>query len=125
MLIAAGALGICLEFIRPGMVIPGVVGCLLVTFGVWSLWHYPLEWRGAALAAGAFTLFGVEARYRLRGVAAAAGAVALMAGIRSLVVEPRIHWLAATAVAIPFSGLTSLLLAIAWRARVNKRTTIF
>ncbi|HXJ38744.1 MAG TPA: hypothetical protein VNH18_05670 [Bryobacteraceae bacterium] len=124
-LTAVGALGVCWEFIRPGTVIPGVTGSLLVVFGCNGLWRYPLDWRGAALAMTAFALFGLEARYRWRSAPGVAGAAALAVGTRILVIEPQIQWVAAIAVAIPFSGLMSFLLTVAWRARVNKRSTIF
>ena len=121
-LVAGGALGLCWEFIRPGSVLPAVAGCLLLTWGFWTLGQYPLDWRGIALALAAFSLIGLEARYRLRGVAALGGAVALAAGLRNVVVAPKIHWVAAAPVAAAFSALMSFLLSIAWRARANKRT---
>ena len=42
-LLAAGLGVIMLEFVRPGWVLPAVLGCLMVVFGIHSLTQYPLE----------------------------------------------------------------------------------
>ena len=42
-LVVAGILGICLEFLRPGLVIPGVTGSVLLVLGFHSLLMFPLR----------------------------------------------------------------------------------
>jgi membrane-bound ClpP family serine protease len=70
--IAAGSVGVLIEFIRPGWVVPGVAGAVLLLFGL----------------------------------------------SRTL---PR-HPALAIAASVPFLLASSWLLAIAWKARRNKRT---
>lgn len=124
LLIAAGVLSVCVEFLKPGAVLPGVGGCLAVAFGVASLVRYPLTWQGLALIALAVWLLAVEARFRLRGIAGAVAAVTLAAGLRQLVPAPGVGWLTAAGVGVALAGTLSILLTLAWRARVKKRTTM-
>ena len=44
LLIAAGLVGIYAELLRPGKVIPGVVGGVLLTLGLAGLARGPIEW---------------------------------------------------------------------------------
>jgi len=56
LLLALGAAAVMLEFIRPGMVVPGVAGASAMTLGAWAFWAQGAELgevhRATALAAG-------------------------------------------------------------------------
>jgi len=51
-LIAVGLISVVWEFLRPGLIFPGVAGALLLAIGVHSLWLNPLrsqsQWMWAA-----------------------------------------------------------------------------
>ena len=60
-IVVAGILGICLEFLRPGLVIPGVTGSVLLVLGFHSLWLFPLsevDPRAAGIAVSVLLLLG-------------------------------------------------------------------
>ncbi len=44
LLITAGFVGICAELLRPGKVIPGVVGGVLFMLGIAGVVRGPIEW---------------------------------------------------------------------------------
>lgn len=123
-LVAAGIVLVCCEFVRPGLVIPAVLGCLLVVFGLNSLWQYSLDWRGAVLAPGGFALLAVDGSLRARGAVALLGAAAVFVGCIMLVKAPHVRWPTALVLTLPVSILIAFLLATASRARRNKRIAI-
>ena len=124
-LLAAGRGVIMLEFVRPGWVLPAVLGCLMVVFGIHSLTQYPLEPKGLVLIAAGFLLCALEARVQAKGLLGAAAGVSLYFGAVHLVRGEQIHTATALATALPLAALLSILLTLAWRARQNKRNTIF
>lgn len=111
-----------LELLRPGMVIPGVAGAVLAMLGLASLWDHAWNVRGAALLLAGLAAAAVDARLRLRGVGAAAGAAAMTMGARWLVAEEpaRIRWTVAAGASVPFLLSTWWLLERALLARANK-----
>ena len=126
-LLVIGALCIYVEFTSPGAIAPGVVGAILALLGLSALSVLPINWLGAALLVLAFTLFALEAKFASHGVLAVGGAVSMVLGavmlINSPVPEMRIHWSTAIALAVPFTGITVLLLTLALRARRAKVET--
>lgn len=124
-LLALGLAAISLEFVRPGWVLPAVFGCLFVVFGIHSLALYPLSPTGLILIAAGFLLCGLEARLQTKGVLGLAAAAALFTGVLRLVRDRPVHTITALATTLPLAALLSILLTLAWRARRNKRTTIF
>jgi membrane-bound serine protease (ClpP class) len=123
-LVITGIVLICGEFVRPGSVIPGVLGSIATLCGVAGLMHFPLDWRGAALLMASVPCFGAEAAFRMRGAAILAGTAALIAGALLLIpVNParaRIHPFTAVGCAIPFACILTFLFSVAVRARRNK-----
>ncbi len=126
-LLAIGALGIYCEFNAPGMVIPGVAGAICALLGLAALSVLPISWLGASLLILAVVFFALELKFSSHGVLGAGGAVALVLGSLLLVDSPlpelRIHPLTAIGVSLPLAIITGFLVAIAARARRNKRTT--
>ncbi len=89
-----------------------------------SLAAFPVSRTGVLLTALSFLFFFLEARFATRGLLTLAGAALLLAGLKMLIETPdpalRIHWVSATAVAIPFAAISSFLFSAAVRARRNK-----
>lgn len=124
-LVIAGILGIYVECIRPGRVLPGVLGVAVLIFGAYSLDHLSPQPLGLALIAISVVLFAAEAiwdSYLLCGICAAA---ALAAGFRLLFEEPpRISLPLAIAAAAVLGVATIFLASAAKRARRNKRADL-
>ena len=114
--IAIGSLAICAEFLRPGMVIPGVLGSVSVLFGIAALRH--IRWQGAVISLIAFILLALESKYPSRYVLTLLGAATLPLG--AIEMHPGIHpWVAFLTMA-PLALLAGYLFRLAVRARCNK-----
>ncbi len=126
-LVVLGVLGIYGECLRPGLIVPGVAGGVLLLFGLSAVRFLPIRWVGAWLIALAFGLFLLEVKYTARGVLGLAGTAAFVCGARWLVgnlpAQAQVEWSTALGLGLPFSGITLYLLTIAARARRNKRET--
>ncbi|MBL8178508.1 MAG: hypothetical protein JNK48_27795 [Bryobacterales bacterium] len=114
LLVIAGATIGYIEFLRPGGVVPGVTGMVLLMLGIARLSDLPWS------PAGALLLVAGMAVLLLR-PGAWWGIPLLIAGARLLIgpEDLRVRWPVA-ALTIPFGFLTSFLLSIAERARLNK-----
>lgn len=110
-----GALIGYIEFLRPGAVIPGVVGMVLTMLAIARFSNLPWSPTGALLL-----VTGMAALLIWRG--AYWGIPLLFLGARLLIApeEQRVRWPIAAATSIPFGLLTAYLLSIAERARLNK-----
>jgi membrane-bound serine protease (ClpP class) len=120
-LLIFGVAGIYLEFIRPGRIVPGILGAGAALAGGYFLFRWPLDPAGIVLiAAGTMLLIG-EALWGPYFVLGVLGTIAFTAGFAVLVAPPR---RIAPAVAIPVSALfglvTTLLASIAKRSRRKK-----
>lgn len=117
-LITSGILAICLEFLRPGAVLPGVARCMAVLVGIAGL-ALPSPTGLALLLAGIAclaleTLQGV----RLRGIPTVAAAILLpLAATR---MNPGIHAVVAFPTLSTLALILGYLLSTAARARRNK-----
>jgi membrane-bound serine protease (ClpP class) len=124
LIILLGALGIYAEFCSPGLFAPGVIGAFFLFLGVTSLSRLPISRAGAAFIIPGLALCVLGARWPARGILTAGGALALALGAVTLVDAaspgPRVRWITAIALAIPFALLTSFLFSVAIRARRNK-----
>lgn len=118
-----GVLFIYLEFVRPGSVVPCVIGSVLAMLSIAALWQYPIRFGAVMLHLAAFLLFYADARFHLAGMAGLAGAASMALGAVYFV-DPltaiSIHTDVAIVVALPFAGITVWLLSIAIRARKAK-----
>lgn len=124
-LVIAGILGIYAECIRPGRVLPGVVGAAVLILGAYSLDRLSPQPLGLALIAISVLLFAAEAlwdSYFSCGICAAA---ALAAGFRLLFEgPPRISLELAIVAAAVLGPATIFLASAAKRARRNKRADL-
>ncbi|MCC6344445.1 MAG: hypothetical protein IT166_19750 [Bryobacterales bacterium] len=119
-LIIFGLLAGYVELIRPGLIVPGVCGAVMVMLGIAGLVERGLEPAGVGMvAAGAIC---VAAAGRVGWPAAVAAALLVSLGARYVVNGPRIAWVAAVGLSAPFVWITAWLAAIAMQARSNKMT---
>lgn len=120
-LLVIGTLGILAELVRPGRVVPGVLGLGGAVAGGYFLFRPPLNAAGIGLLAlGAALLIGeaVAGPYYLLG---SLGMVGLTIGFCLLCGAPRrIEPAIAVPVCVVFGACTTLLAAAAKRARRNK-----
>ncbi|MDP3062263.1 MAG: nodulation protein NfeD, partial [Chloroflexota bacterium] len=79
-LLALGVLGILVEFVAPGHVVPGVVGALLLLLGFLALGSLPVNWAGVVLLALGIALLVVEAFTPGFGAFGLAGIAAFVVG---------------------------------------------
>lgn len=106
------------ELIRPGTILPGVAGAVMVMLGCASF-AGRVQWLGAGLCLLSALLVLADAHYRLRGAAAVAGGVILALGARHLSI-PAVGWGTAWVLSVPFAWVSNWLLTIALQARANK-----
>lgn len=113
-LIGGAAIGY-LEFLRPGTVVPGVAGMVLLMLGVARVSELPWNPIGALLLLG-----GMASLLLWRGTYW--GIPLLLLGARYFIgpEELRVRWPLAAGLTVPFGFLTAYLLSIAERARLNK-----
>lgn len=118
-----GLLLVYAELTRPGAVLPGTCGLVLLCLGSHGLWRCGLRAGGLALCAAAVALFSAEAigrsRLWLGGLPATA---ALIAGSLTLCRTPVPPLLAITG-SVAMGASTTLLLRASRRARRNKSVT--
>jgi membrane-bound serine protease (ClpP class) len=79
-LLSIGMLGILIELLHPGVVLPGVLGGVCLLLGVYSLGILEANYAGLLLMLLAFGLFVAEAFTPTFGVLFAGGMVSLVAG---------------------------------------------
>lgn len=121
-----GVLLIYLEFNVPGKVLPGALGTLLVTLSLFGLLKTHIHYGSALFLLVGVALLLVEARFRLYGLFAVAGAAAFIFGLTNLVdgstTGQHVHPATAIVLGTVFSIATLALSAVAIRARLNKAT---
>lgn len=125
-LLLLGGLGLYLEFSTPGAILPGVLGALLVLFGLTGLSVLPISWLGVSLILLSIGLFVAEAFVTSHGVLGVGGAVALTLGALLLVEGPpgvRISLATALGAGIPFAVIAVFLGTLAARAHKQKPST--
>lgn len=125
-LLILGALGIYVEYLSPGLILPGVAGGILLLLGLSALSVLPINWTGAALLLLSFAFFVLEAKFASHGILGTGGAVAMVLGSLLLIKGPpemRIRVSTALTVALPFTAITLFLVSLVVRARAQKVLT--
>jgi membrane-bound serine protease (ClpP class) len=120
-----GILLIYLECNRPGIVLPGCLGALLVLLSVHTLRQVPLRPAALAFATAGTGLILLELAVRARNLLAATGILTLAFALATLpqpFTKQRVHLSIAIVVALGYGVPTLWLARIALRARRNKRT---
>jgi membrane-bound serine protease (ClpP class) len=80
MLLSIGMLGLLIELLHPGVILPGVLGGVCLLLGVYSLGVLEANYAGLLLMALAFALFVAEVFTPTFGLLFAGGMVSLVAG---------------------------------------------
>lgn len=86
-LLSLGSLGLLLEFYKPGAMVPGVTGAILLLFGLIGMSALPVNAGGAALLVLGIALFAAELFITSHGLLGVAGAVCFAAG-SVLLIQP-------------------------------------
>jgi membrane-bound serine protease (ClpP class) len=80
LLMSIGVLGITIEILNPGLILPGTVGVISLIIGLFGLQVLPISWAGLLLMALAVAFFAIEAIVPSHGALALAGAVSFVVG---------------------------------------------
>lgn len=119
-----GVLAIYVEFLRPGKVLPGVLGSTAAILSGRALLHQSVNWLGAVLIAAAIGCCAVEARFQTKSVLTVCAVGLLTLGLLWCVPAPAVLPAVAIGIALVFCPLSSFLFSIAYRARRRKRATV-
>jgi membrane-bound serine protease (ClpP class) len=92
LLLSLGSLGLLLEFYKPGAMVPGVLGALMLLFGAVGMSALPVNVGGLALLVLGIALFIAELFVTSHGLLGVSGAVAFAAGSVLLIdtTDPRL-----------------------------------
>ena len=124
-LLSIGALGILVELLHPGIILPGVMGGVCLLLGIYSLGMLGANYAGIILIILAFALFVAEAFTTTFGLLFAGGIISLVSGSLLLFggtpfeIDP---WLIAVVVAF-FSAIAIFLITVIVRAHRRPITT--
>jgi membrane-bound serine protease (ClpP class) len=127
MLLTFGLFLIYLELNRPGWILPGALGLLLSLLALASLLRLDLRLPAILLIATAIALLALNLIRALHALVAAAATLALILGFARLTNGPgdvRVHAATATFCGLLLGVATSVLTAMARRARTNKRVRL-
>jgi membrane-bound serine protease (ClpP class) len=80
LLMSIGLLGITIEILNPGLILPGTVGAISLILGFFGLQVLPISWAGLLLMLLALGFFVAEAFVASHGALALAGAVSFVLG---------------------------------------------
>jgi membrane-bound serine protease (ClpP class) len=80
LLMSIGLLGITIEIMNPGLILPGSVGVIALIMGLYGLQVLPISWAGVLLILIAFGFFVAEAFIMSHGALAIAGAASFVIG---------------------------------------------
>jgi membrane-bound serine protease (ClpP class) len=123
LLLTLGLLLVCVELNRPGWIVPGASGLLMVLFAVASLLRQNLCLAAVALLATAAALLLLDLRRPTPVLVSAAATLALVLGFAHLVLGPapwHVHAATAVGCGLLLGAGSSVLTRIARRARANK-----
>jgi len=121
LLLLCGILFIYAEFNKPGTVVFGCFGALLMMFALYGLGHLPIRPAAVAVTLAGVAFVGLACGLQtLSRLADVAGTLCLALGLANLVVAPPVHLVVAIVSAAIFSFVTTWLVRIALAARQNK-----
>jgi membrane-bound serine protease (ClpP class) len=80
LLITVGAIGLALEVLSPGLIVPGGLGAVSLLLGLYGTSQLPVTLAGVLLIVAAIVLMVAEAHLATHGLLGACGVVALVAG---------------------------------------------
>ena len=121
----SGILGIYVECLRPGRIVPGCVGLALIAWGSYTLFRYGPTSLGCFLLGAAVLLFALEILFNARYLAGAAATIVLFCGVKLLLPSPRgVQSVFGLSVCLVLGSITTLLCASAREARRNKQADL-
>ncbi|MEE9198500.1 MAG: NfeD family protein, partial [Dehalococcoidia bacterium] len=114
LLITLGALGIFVELLHPGLIVPGVTGLLALVVGLVALGTLPFNWAGIALLALAAVLIFFEIQAPGFGFLGLAGVIAFIIGALLLfsVGEPSFPGAPVLKISLWLLGILSAMMAL-------------
>jgi membrane-bound serine protease (ClpP class) len=125
LLLIFGVLSIYGEFLRPGRLVPGLLGSIMAITGAYWLWRNSPLAPGVLLIASAALLLTAEALWDAYFIPGILGTLTLLAGFWMLFPsERRIAPTLAIPVSIVFGSVTAFLAFEARKARQNKRSDL-
>jgi membrane-bound serine protease (ClpP class) len=120
MLMMLGVYGIIFEFMNPGSVVPGVVGAICLTLGLYALNQLPLDYAGLALVGLGVAFMVAEAFTPTFGILGFGGLVAFVIGAAMLVDTDvpayQVSWWVIGVMAVLSGAVLTLLLGFTVRA---------
>lgn len=120
LLLLCGILFLYAEFNKPGTVLLGSFGALLMMFAIYGLTHLPLNPPALLPTLAGIALVALGCRFAFFGLTLVAATACLAFGLANLFLAPRLHGVVAIAAATIFTGVTTWLVRIALAARQNK-----
>ncbi len=112
LLMSIGVLGITIEILNPGLILPGTVGVISLIIGLFGLQVLPVSWAGLLLMLFAVGFFVAEAFVPSHGALALAGAVAFVVGALMLFDPAGEGYQVSIWVALAVGGTLALVTAI-------------
>jgi len=112
LLMSIGLLGITIEILNPGLILPGTVGVISLIVGLFGLQVLPVSWAGLLLMLFAVGFFVAEAFVPSHGALALAGAVSFVVGALMLFDPAGEGYQVSIWVALAVGGTLALVTAI-------------
>ena len=112
LLMSIGVLGITIEILNPGLILPGTVGVISLIVGLFGLQVLPISWAGLLLMLLAVGFFTAEALVPSHGALALAGAVSFVVGALMLFDPAGEGYQVSIWVALAVGGTLALVTAI-------------
>jgi membrane-bound serine protease (ClpP class) len=112
LLMSIGVLGITIEILNPGLILPGTVGVISLIIGLFGLQVLPVSWAGLLLMLLAVGFFVAEAFVPSHGALALAGAISFVVGALMLFDPAGEGYQVSIWVALAVGGTLALVTAI-------------
>ncbi len=112
LLMSIGVLGITIEILNPGLILPGTVGVIALIVGLFGLQVLPVSWAGVLLMLLAVGFFAAEAFVPSHGALALAGAISFVVGALMLFDPAGEGYQVSIWVALAVGGTLALVTAI-------------
>jgi membrane-bound serine protease (ClpP class) len=113
LLMSIGVLGITIEILNPGLILPGTVGVISLIIGLFGLQVLPVSWAGLLLMLLAVGFFAAEAFVPSHGALALAGAISFVVGALMLFDPAGEGYQVSIWVALAVGGTLALVTAVA------------
>jgi membrane-bound serine protease (ClpP class) len=124
LLMSIGLLGITVEILNPGLVLPGSVGAISLIVGLFGLQVLPVSWAGVLLLLLAAGFFTAEAIVTSHGALALAGAISFVFGALMLFDPAGDAYQVSLPVALAIAGTFALLTIFAVGKVVQARRRV-